>query len=316
MLQIGVAGYGKLGRGVIQALAQQPDMELAALFSRRVIDHPLYRPWEAITENCVDVLLLCGGSATDLPEQGPHAAKLVHTVDSFDTHPKIPAYFAAVDEAARTSGHVSLISTGWDPGLFSIQRLIMEAALPVGETFTFWGPGVSQGHSDAIRHIPGVLAAAQYTLPIEEAADAIRQGQGHGLTSQTMHTRLCYVVAGQNEDREAIRQAICTMPSYFAGYQTEVRFITQEEFDAQHTELPHGGRVIRHGVSQSGHIHQTEFSLQLESNPAFTALFAVCSARAVCRLAQEGRTGAVTVLDIPPAYYSALSPEEQRQRLL
>ena len=316
MLQIGIVGYGKLGRGVIQALDQQPDMELAALFSRRVIDHPLYRPWTSISKDCVDVLILCGGSATDLPKQGPQAAEQVHTVDSFDTHANIPAYFAAVDKAARTSGHLSLISTGWDPGLFSIQRLVMEATLPVGDTSTFWGPGVSQGHSDAIRRIPGVLAAAQYTLPDEEAVTAVRNGQGRDLTPQTMHTRLCYVVAADSANKEAIRQAICTMPNYFAGYKTEVQFVTQETFDAQHAQLPHGGRIIRRGVSSDGHAHQIEFSLQLESNPAFTALLAVCGARAVGRMAHEGRTGAVTVFDIPPAYYSVLSPEEQRKRLL
>ena len=322
-ISIGIMGYGNIGRGVEMAIRQNPDMELAAIFTRRDPKEmgEASAPFVSIKDMVqyagkIDVMMLCGGSATDLPQQGPEAARMFNTVDSFDTHARIPAYFSAVDEAARQAGHLSLISGGWDPGLFSMIRVLGQAVLPEGSDATFWGPGVSQGHSDAIRRVPGVVDARQYTIPVEAAVEAARRGQAQGLTARQKHTRVCYVVADADADREAIRQAIVTMPNYFADYDTTVHFVDQETLLREHGGIPHGGFVIRSGRSAAQTEQTMEFSLKLGSNPEFTSSVLVACARAVYRLHKGGKTGAVTVLDLPIAALSPLSSEELRAKML
>ena len=326
-IRIGIAGYGNLGRGVELALRQNPDMELKAFFTRRdpaslrtlSPEVPVYS-MNALADHAgeIDVLILCGGSATDLPVQSPACAKLFNIVDSFDTHAAIPAHFAACDEAARESGHTALISAGWDPGLFSLLRLLGNCVLPNGQDYTFWGRGVSQGHSDAIRRIDGVINARQYTIPVPEALERVRSGENPSLTTRQKHTRECFVVPQEGADLTRIENEIKTMPNYFADYDTTVHFITEEELQRDHAGLPHGGFVLRTGATGDGETtrQMMEFSLRLESNPEFTASVLVCCARAVHRLHQQGQVGCTTILDVPPAYLSAESAEELRRRLL
>jgi len=319
MFSIGIYGYGNLGRGVESAIAQNPDMTLQAIFTRRdpnavtiategvpVIPSSRVLDWK----DRIDVMILCGGSATDLPAMTPELAESFSLVDSYDNHSSIPAHFSAVDRSASESGHLALISCGWDPGLFSLNRIYAAAVLPEGESYTFWGRGVSQGHSDAIRRIPGVLDARQYTVPIPEAMDAVRRGENPVLTSRQKHRRECFVVASENADREAITRAIVTMPAYFADYDTTVTFISQEELNRDHRGLPHGGSVIRTGVTGKGNKEVIEYKLTLDSNPEFTGSVLVAFARAVSRMASRGRTGCITAADIAPADLSPLSREE------
>ena len=327
MIRIGIYGYGNLGRGVESAIKQNPDMTLAAVFTRRdpaslkiqTKDVPVLHVDDApsMVEK-IDVMVLCGGSATDLPTQTPAIASLFNCVDSFDTHAKIPQHFANVDAAAKESGKVAMISVGWDPGLFSLMRAYTGAVLPKGKDYTFWGKGVSQGHSDAIRRIEGVVDARQYTVPVDEALSAVRSGSAPELTTRQKHTRECFVVAAEGADKARIENEIKTMPNYFADYDTTVNFITLEELRRDHNGIPHGGFVIRSGKTgfeeQSNNI--IEFSLKLDSNPEFTSSVIVAYARAIYRLSIEGATGAKTVLDIPPAYLSPLSNEELRASLL
>ena len=326
-IRIGIAGYGNLGKGVELAVMQNPDMELAGIFTRR--DPSSLKP---ITEGAkvysladadkhtgdVDVMILCGGSATDLPVQGPQLAKLFNTIDSFDTHAKIPEHFAAVDKAAKENSHVSMISVGWDPGLFSLNRLFGNCFLPDGKDYTFWGKGVSQGHSDAIRRIEGVKDGKQYTIPVPEAIEAVRSGSNPELTTRQKHKRECFVVAEEGADKARIENEIKTMPNYFADYDTTVHFISQEELDRDHSGIPHGGFVIRSGqTGKNGETkHIIEYSLKLGSNPEFTSSVLVAYARAVARLAAEKSYGAKTVFDIAPAYLSPKSGEELRKNLL
>lgn len=326
-IRIGILGYGNLGRGVECAVKQNPDMELTAVFTRRNPETVkiltegvgVYPVEEAknMTDK-VDVLILCGGSATDLPVQTPEFAGLFHVVDSFDTHAKIPEHFAAVDAAAREAGKVAVISAGWDPGMFSLNRVYAGAVLPDGRDYTFWGRGVSQGHSDAIRRIEGVRDARQYTIPVESALEAIRGGETPELTTRQKHTRECFVVAEEGADRAKIENEIKTMPNYFADYDTTVHFITEEEMKRDHSRLPHGGFVIRSGKTgwNLENRHVIEYSLKLDSNPEFTASVIVACARAAYRMAEEGQKGCRTILDIPPAYLSAKSGEELRKELL
>lgn len=322
--RIGIVGYGNLGRGTEEAVRRQEDMELVAVFTRRDPEHvktasgvPVVRVDEADAwRDRIDVMILCGGSATDLPEQGPAFAAKFHTVDSFDTHARIPEYFGAVDAAARASGHVSVISAGWDPGLFSLNRLLFEAVLPRGETYTFWGKGVSQGHSDAIRRVPGVKAGVQYTIPKEEAVNRVRAGERPQLSTRDKHLRECFVVAVEGADKARIERDIVTMPHYFADYDTVVHFIDEEELRRNHSAMPHGGVVLRSGQTGEDTGQLMEFSLRLGSNPEFTASVLVACARAVHRFAREGVTGAKTMFDIPFAYLSPKSPEELRAELL
>ena len=326
-IRIGIMGYGNLGRGVELAVRQNADMELTAVFTRRAPeDLRLLTPGVTVCraedapdwKDKIDVLMLCGGSATDLPVQTPEYAKHFQVVDSFDTHAKIPEHFAAVDAAARENGHTAIISVGWDPGMFSLLRLLGGCILPEGQDYTFWGKGVSQGHSDAIRRIPGVVDARQYTIPVESALERVRSGQQPELTTREKHTRECFVVAAEGADKTEIEHAIVTLPNYFADYDTTVHFITMEEMLRDHSELPHGGFVIRTGVTgENRDIPQKiEYSLALGSNPEFTASVLVAYARAAHRLAKEGITGCKTVLDVPPAYLSPMSGEELRKRLL
>lgn len=325
-MRVGIAGYGNLARGVEAAVTNAPDMELVAIFTRRdpasvtvATDTPIYA-WDAMADmtDQIDVMVLCGGSATDLPTQTPQIARLFTVVDSFDTHANIPSHFAHVDEAAREAGTLGVISCGWDPGLFSLARLYANAALPDGVDYTFWGRGVSQGHSDAIRRIPGVADARQYTVPVPEAVEGARSGSNPTLTTRQKHTRECYVVAEEGADHAAIEQAIVTMPNYFADYDTTVTFISQEELDANHAGLPHGGSVIRSGrTGLAGEFGDTiEFSLQLDSNPHFTGSVLASVARAAYRMRQNGQVGAYTMFDIPPALLSPLSAEELRAHLM
>lgn len=326
MIKVAIAGYGNVGRGVEQAIAQNKDMELVAVVTRREpgtlqIAAPGVR---VVAEQdveqlrgSVDVMILCGGSATDLPEQGPRFAALFNTVDSFDTHANIPTYFDRMDSAAAGAGNLSLISCGWDPGLFSILRAYGLAALPQGDSYTFWGRGVSQGHSDALRRVRGVKDAIQYTVPVDAAVAAVREGNNPALTTRQKHTRECYVVPQEGANRDEIVATIKAMPNYFADYDTTVTFITEEALHRNHSAMPHGGMVLRSGETGiSGNNHVIEFSLKLDSNPEFTASVLVAYARAVCRLAAEGRRGCVTVLDIPPALLTAQSGEELRRTLL
>lgn len=321
-IKIGISGYGNLGRGVELAIGQNPDIELVAIFTRREAGHtPTGSNLVHISElnnytDKIDVLILCGGSATDLPVQGPELSKLFNTVDSFDTHARIPEYFRQVDESSRAAGKLSLVSAGWDPGLFSLARLLGQCVLPSGHDYTFWGRGVSQGHSDAIRRIAGVRNAIQYTIPVEGALQRVRSGENPELSTSEKHIRDCYVVAEVGADRAAIEKAIVTMPNYFSDYKTTVNFITEEELKAKHSGMPHGGVVIRTGTTGNGTGQRLEFSLSLESNPEFTASVIVAYARAIARMAKDGQTGARTVFDIPFALLSSESPEELRKRLL
>ncbi len=326
-IRIGIFGYGNLGRGIEAAVAKTLDMELCAVFTRRppekvkikTVGVPVYHAdtVEAHKDD-IDVLIMCGGSATDLPTQTPAMAKLFNVVDSFDTHAKIPEHFRDVDKAARTAGKVALISVGWDPGMFSLNRLYSSAILPDGKDYTFWGRGVSQGHSDAIRRIDGVADAKQYTVPTEAALNMVRSGACPELTTREKHTRECFVVAKEGADRERIEREIKTMPNYFADYDTTVHFISAEELEREHSGIPHGGFVIRTGKTgfEGEHNHVIEYSLKLDSNPEFTASVIVAYARAAYRLARDGASGCKTVLDIPPALLSPESPEELRKKLL
>ena len=326
-IRIAIAGYGNLGRGVECAIRQNPDMELKAVFTRRdpaslsirtpgVPVYPMEKAAEMAGE--IDVMILCGGSATDLPVQTPAMAAHFNVVDSFDTHAKIPEHFAAVDQAAKAAGKVAVISAGWDPGMFSLNRLYANAILPDGKDYTFWGKGVSQGHSDAIRRIEGVQDARQYTIPVESAVVAVRAGKNPELTTREKHTRLCYVVAKEGADKARIENEIKTMPNYFADYDTTVHFISQEEMQRDHSGLPHGGCVIRSGRTgwEGEHHHVIEYSLKLDSNPEFTSSVLVACARAAVRMQQEGQSGCKTLFDIAPAYLSAQSGEELRSHLL
>ena len=326
-IRIGIAGYGNLGKGVELALMQNPDMELVGVFTRRdpatmKLATPGAKAFHmqdvANMANDIDVMILCGGSATDLPVQGPAMAKLFNTIDSYDTHAKIPEYFAAVDAAAKAAGHVSIISVGWDPGLFSLNRLYAGCVLPEGQDYTFWGSGVSQGHSDAIRRIEGVADAKQYTVPVDEAVEAVRSGSNPTLTTRDKHKRVCYVVLKDDADAAKVEQEIVTMPNYFADYDTTVHFVSQEELNEKHGGLPHGGFVIRTGKTgvNGCHNQKIEFSLKLDSNPEFTSLVLVAYARAAYKLAKENSFGAKSVLDIPPAYLSPKTGAELRKMLL
>ncbi len=326
-IRIGIVGYGNLGRGTELALAQCPDMKLVGIFSRR--DPSGISPINAnvpvfgmdallAKKDDIDVLILCGGSATDLPVQGPELAANFNIVDSFDTHADIPSYFARVDEAAKKDNKTAIISVGWDPGMFSINRLYAGAILPNGTDYTFWGKGVSQGHSDAIRRVEGVADGKQYTIPKEAALQAVREGKNPELSTREKHLRECFVVAKEGADLAKIESEIVNMPNYFADYETIVNFISQEELDAKHSGIPHGGFVLRSGQSDaSGKTqHLIEFSLKLDSNPEFTSAVLVAYARANMRLQKHGAKGAFTVFDIPPAYLSPCSGEELRKNLL
>lgn len=326
-IRVGILGYGNLGRGVECAVKHNPDMELAAVFTRRdpgslkvltegvkvlsVQDAPSMK-------DDIDVMILCGGSATDLPGQTPEMAQYFNVVDSFDTHANIPQHYEAVDQAAAKSGHVGIISVGWDPGMFSLNRLYANVVLPGGKDYTFWGRGVSQGHSDAIRRIDGVKDARQYTIPVEDALKAVRSGNNPDLTTRQKHTRECFVVAEEGADLEAIEHAIVIMPNYFADYDTTVHFISEEELMRDHAGIPHGGFVIRTGTTgwEDENSHVIEYSLKLDSNPEFTASVITAYARAAYRLSKEGQSGCKTVFDIAPAYLSAQDGAELRKHLL
>lgn len=326
-IRIGILGYGNLGKGVESAVRQNPDMELAAVFTRRSPESvSIQTPGVPVLhveqlehmKSQIDVLILCGGSATDLPEQTPGYAASYNVVDSFDTHARIPEHFAAVDAAARAGGKVGIISCGWDPGMFSLNRLYANAILPEGQDYTFWGKGVSQGHSDAIRRIKGVADARQYTIPVPAALEAVREGRNPELNTRQKHTRECFVVAEEGADKVRIEREIKTMPNYFADYDTTVHFITAKEMARDHSGLPHGGCVIRTGRTgiEKDHGHVIEYRLNLDSNPEFTGAVLTACARAAFRMNQEGMTGGKTILDIPPSYLSAKSREELRRQLL
>ena len=326
-IRIGISGYGNLGRGVECAIRQNPDMELAAVFTRRdpesvsILTEGV--PVVKITEvqewtDKIDVMILCGGSATDLPEQTPYLASMFNVIDSFDTHARIPEHYANVDEAAKKSGKSGIISVGWDPGMFSLNRLYANAILPDGKDYTFWGKGVSQGHSDAVRRIEGVKDAKQYTIPVDAALEAVRNGENPELTTREKHTRECFVVLEEGADAAKVEEAIKTMPNYFSDYDTTVHFISEEELKRDHSGIPHGGFVLRSGKTgwNGENSHLIEYSLKLDSNPEFTSSVLVAYARAAYRLAQEGQSGCRTVFDIAPVYLSAKSPEELRKTML
>lgn len=324
MIKIGIYGYGNLGRGVESEIKENKDMQLVAIFTRRdpstlktnsdapVISASEVNKWK----DKIDVMILCGGSATDLPVQAPELAKSFNTVDSFDTHAKVPEQFANVDASASAGSHVSIISVGWDPGLFSLNRIYAECVLPEGNTYTFWGKGVSQGHSDAIRRIAGVKDARQYTIPVEESIEKVRNGENPELTTRQKHTRECFVVAEEGADLAAIEKEIKEMPNYFDEYDTTVHFISEEELEANHSKLPHGGFVIRSGETGNGKKEIIEYSLKLDSNPEFTSSTLLAYARACYRFYNEGNFGAKTVFDVPPSYLSALNGDELRAKLL
>lgn len=326
MIRIGIAGYGNLGRGVESALAGTKDMELVGIFTRRSPETlqtktgaPVYAMADAPgMADKIDVMILCGGSANDLPKQTAELTQYFNVVDSFDTHAKIPEHFDAVDAACKKSGKLGMISVGWDPGMFSLNRLYGQAILPNGSDYTFWGKGVSQGHSDAIRRIPGVQDARQYTIPVESALERVRAGENPQLTTREKHTRECFVVAKEGADLAAIEEAIVTMPNYFADYDTTVHFISQEELDRDHAGIPHGGIVFRTGTTglNGEHKHVIEYKLTLDSNPEFTSSVLVAYARAVYRLHSEGQTGCKTVFDVAPAYLHPESGEVLRAKLL
>ena len=325
-IKVGIYGYGNLGRGVELALLQNPDMQAVGVFTRRnpsavqtLTGFPVYSCDRAEDmKDKIDVMILCGGSATDLPVQTPALAKLFNVVDSFDTHAKIPEHLQNVDIAAKAGNKTAIISAGWDPGMFSLARLYSSAILPSGQDYTFWGKGVSQGHSDAIRRIDGVLDAKQYTIPVESALESVRKGENPVLTTREKHIRECFVVAKDGADKAKIEREIVTMPNYFADYDTTVHFISLEELKANHSGLPHGGMVLRSGVTgKSGeHKHLIEYSLKLDSNAEFTASVLVACARAVYRLNEGGRYGANTILDIPPTYLSAEDRDDLIKKLL
>lgn len=324
---VGILGYGNLGRGVECAIKQNPDMELLAVFTRRdpkdvkiLTESAKVCPVSEIGDwqGKIDVLILCGGSATDLPKQSPEMASMFNIVDSFDTHAKIPEHFANVDAAAKKGGKTAIISIGWDPGMFSLNRMYANAILPEGKDYTFWGKGVSQGHSDAIRRIEGVKNAKQYTIPVEEALEAVRSGKNPELTTRQKHIRECFVVLHEGADAKKVEEEIKTMPNYFADYDTIVHFISEEELERDHSGIPHGGFVLRSGQTgwnRENH-HLIEYSLKLDSNPEFTSCVLVAYARAACRLAAEGQSGCKTAFDVAPAYLSARSGEELRAELL
>lgn len=326
MIKIGIAGYGNLGRGVESALQGAEDMELVGVFTRRspetvktATGAPVYR-WEDAKEmqNDIDVMILCGGSANDLPTQTTELAAYFNVVDSFDTHAKIPEHFEQVDKVSRAANKISVISVGWDPGLFSLNRLYGQAILPNGRDYTFWGKGVSQGHSDAIRRIPGVKDGKQYTIPVESALEQVRNGENPELSTREKHTRECFVVPEEGADKAAIENAIKTMPNYFADYDTTVHFISQQELDRDHAGIPHGGVVFRTGKTglQNEQNHVIEYKLQLDSNPGFTSSVLVAFARAAYRMHQEGLCGCKTIFDIAPSYLHPADPAEQRKMLL
>ena len=324
-IRIGIAGHGNLGRGVEAAIARNPDMELVGIYTRRppeqvqpVTAGAAVFGMDALAQHAdrIDVLILCGGSKEDLPQQGPELAALFNTVDSFDTHARIPEYFAAVDAPARANGKTALISAGWDPGMFSINRVIGEALLPEGATYTFWGKGLSQGHSDAIRRVPGVAGGVQYTLPVEEAVERVRSGERPELTTREKHRRDCYVVLKEGADAEAVREAIVTMPHYFDEYDTTVNFISAEELRRDHAAMPHGGFVIRSGNTSAENTQVIEYGLKLGSNPEFTSSVLVAYARAVHRMHQQGDVGAKTVFDVAPGLLSPKSAEQLRAEQL
>lgn len=324
-IRIGILGYGNLGRGVEAAIQQNPDMELKAVFTRRApetlqIATPgakvLHIDAAESMKDEIDVLMICGGSATDLPEQTPKYAAMFNVIDSFDTHARIPEHFANVDAAAKKAGKVGIISCGWDPGMFSLNRLYASCILPEGKDYTFWGRGVSQGHSDAVRRIEGVKDARQYTVPVPAALEAVRAGQNPELTTREKHTREVYVVAEEGADKARIEKEIKEMPNYFSDYDTTVHFVDAETLAREHAGLPHGGFVIRSGETKGGNKHLIEYRLQLDSNPEFTGSVLAAYARAAYRMAQEGMTGAKTVFDIAPAYLSAQSGEELRAHML
>ena len=326
-IKIGILGYGNLGKGVECAIKHNPDMELKAVFTRRdpsslsilTEGAKVYSVENApAMKDEINVLIICGGSATDLPKQTPEMAKYFNVIDSFDTHAKIPEHFEAVDKAAKESGHIGLISVGWDPGMFSLNRMYANAILPEGKDYTFWGKGVSQGHSDAIRRIAGVKDAKQYTVPVESALESVRRGENPELTTREKHTRECFVVLEEGADAAKVEQEIKTMPNYFTDYDTTVHFISEEELKRDHSGIPHGGFVLRSGVTgwEKEHKHMIEYSLKLDSNPEFTSCVIVAYARAAYRLAKEGQTGCRTVFDIAPAYLSAKSGEELRASML
>ena len=326
MMKIAIYGYGNLGRGVEAAVRQNADMELIGVFTRRdpatvktVTGVPVY-PASTVEDYTaeIDVLIICGGSASDLPVMTPALAKHFNVIDSFDTHAKVPEHFANVDNAAMTTAHTALISAGWDPGLFSLARLYMNSVLPEGKDYTFWGRGVSQGHSDAVRRIPGVKDARQYTVPVPEALEKVRNGENPDLSTRQKHTRECYVVAEEGADKALIEKQIKEMPNYFADYDTTVTFITEEEMKRDHSELPHGGQVIRCGKTglDRSRTHVMEFSLKLDSNPEFTASVLVACARAVARMNGRQIFGCKTLFDVPPADLSPIDPAEMRSHLL
>ena len=326
-IKIGIAGYGNLGRGVECAIKQNPDMELAAVFTRRNPEGvqiltegvPVCRMEDAGEwKDRIDVMILCGGSATDLPEQTPAFAKMFNVIDSFDTHAKIPEHYANVDAAAKEGGKVGIISVGWDPGMFSLNRLYANAILPDGKDYTFWGKGVSQGHSDAVRRIEGVKDARQYTIPVESALEAVRAGENPELSTREKHTRECFVVLEEGADAAKVEEEIRTMPNYFADYDTTVHFISEEELQKNHSGIPHGGFVLRSGKTgwNGENSHLIEYSLKLDSNPEFTSCVLAAYARAAYRLSREGVSGCRTVFDIAPAYLSEKSGEELRKMML
>ena len=326
-IKIGILGYGNLGRGVECAVKQNDDMELVAVFTRRNPEDVKILTETATVCNVadvedwkdkIDVMIICGGSATDLPKQTPVYAKMFNVIDSFDTHARIPEHFANVDAAAKEGGHVGIISVGWDPGMFSLNRLYANAILPDGNDYTFWGKGVSQGHSDAVRRIKGVKDAKQYTIPVEAALEAVRNGENPELTTRQKHTRECFVVLEEGADAAKVEEEIKTMPNYFSDYDTTVHFISEEELKANHSGIPHGGFVLRSGKTgwDGENKHLIEYSLKLDSNPEFTSSVLIAYARAAYRLASEGQSGCKTVFDIAPAYLSAKSGEELRKHML
>ena len=325
MIKIAILGYGNLGRGVEAAIKQNDDLELTGVYTRRnpsglkINTEGVAVRAASELENGrddIDVLVICGGSATDLPVMTPHYAQWYNVVDSFDTHANIPTHFANVDKAAKDGGKVGVISAGWDPGMFSVNRVYADAILPCGQAYTFWGKGVSQGHSDAVRRIDGVKDARQYTIPVDKALDAVRSGANPALTTREKHTREVFVVAEDGADQAAIENAIVTMPNYFSDYDTTVHFITEEEMKRDHSGLPHGGSVIHSGTTGEGNKHVIEYSLKLDSNPEFTGSVLAACARAAFRMNKEGVTGAKTILDIAPAYLSAKSDEDLRAHYL
>ena len=326
-IKIGILGYGNLGRGVECAVKQNDDMELVAVFTRRNPEDVKILTETATVCNVadvedwkdkIDVMIICGGSATDLPKQTPVYAKMFNVIDSFDTHARIPEHFANVDAAAKEGGHVGIISVGWDPGMFSLNRLYANAILPDGNDYTFWGKGVSQGHSDAIRRVEGVKDGKQYTIPVEAALKAVRNGENPELTTRQKHTRECFVVLEEGADAAKVEEEIKTMPNYFSNYDTTVHFISEEELKANHSGIPHGGFVLRSGKTgwDGENKHLIEYSLKLDSNPEFTSSVLIAYARAAYRLASEGQSGCKTVFDIAPAYLSAKSGEELRKHML